>query len=155
MTRRAMICCRMSVSGLVMSTSTSGLFTWLVRPSFTTSGKYLDTITSTNFNHLKLPCAFWLALHGNILKKYYKTSFVLKHAGSSFGAFSQLISSHIAISCCHLPISLPYAAIVSFIKCIWPVLSFHAISTIHYLKNLWSVWKCYDLFFVITGWFPK
>lgn len=41
-----MICCRIRVSGLVMSTSTSGLFTWLVRPSFTTSGKYLNTGTN-------------------------------------------------------------------------------------------------------------
>lgn len=37
-----MICCRIKVSGRVMSISTSGLLCWLVRPSFTTSGKYLD-----------------------------------------------------------------------------------------------------------------
>lgn len=41
MTRKAMICCRMKVSGLVMSTSTSGLLIWLVKPSFIISGKYL------------------------------------------------------------------------------------------------------------------
>lgn len=40
-TRRAMICCLMKVSGLVMSTSTSGLLIWLVSPSFMISGKYL------------------------------------------------------------------------------------------------------------------
>lgn len=43
MTRKAMICCRMKVSGLVMSTSTSGLLIWLVKPSFIISGKYLGS----------------------------------------------------------------------------------------------------------------
>lgn len=41
-TRRAMICCLMKVSGRVMSTSTSGLLIWLVSPSFMISGKYLQ-----------------------------------------------------------------------------------------------------------------
>lgn len=42
-----MICCLMKVSGLVMSTSTSGLLSWFVRPSFTTSGKYLEISKQT------------------------------------------------------------------------------------------------------------
>lgn len=46
-TRRVMICCLMKVSGLVMSTSTSGLLSWFVRPSFTTSGKYLESNKQT------------------------------------------------------------------------------------------------------------
>lgn len=52
-----MICWRMSVSGRVMSTSTSGLFSWLVRPSFTTSGKYLKR---SRYHHYSWKPAPWV-----------------------------------------------------------------------------------------------
>lgn len=40
-TRRAMICRRITMSGLVISTSTSGLFTWLAKPFPVTAKSYL------------------------------------------------------------------------------------------------------------------
>lgn len=40
-TRRAMICRRITMSGFVISTSTSGLFTWLAKPLPVTAKSYL------------------------------------------------------------------------------------------------------------------
>ena len=53
-----MICCRIVMSGLVMSISTSGLLIWLAKPSPMTSGRYLTahhkgTDTTCSRTHAK------------------------------------------------------------------------------------------------------
>lgn len=57
-----MICCRIVMSGLVMSSSTSGLLIWLAKPSPITSGRYLigwdektrEEIAATSLGHFCL-----------------------------------------------------------------------------------------------------